>query len=230
MLPGIFFAITRFWQIVTLIPIIGMLSWFVHGFTIQGQLTPTAYLVLFIVSVLACFWALATILAYSATKHNGHFVAFVDFLFFGALIAGVYEMRGITDVSCASLTAGDTHNIIVDLGIFGSFSGTETNPFALHLNKDCSMIKASFALGIMNVIFFFWTGVRYSLNHAYVGRSSLLTGLQLMALWIAHHHRNDVGYRKERTVRREYSSRSHHSSRSPRRSHHSHRRSSRTYV
>jgi hypothetical protein len=159
MLPGIFFATWRFFEIVTLIPIVGMLSWFVHGYTKYNELTPTSILVLFIVSVIACFWAVATIIAYTMTKHNGRFVALVDILLFGGLIAGVYELRGITSVNCASIGPGDTHSFIIGLGIFGSASGAVDDPFSLHLDKNCSMLKASFALGIMNIIFFFWTAV-----------------------------------------------------------------------
>src|SRR3978361_1291020 len=111
MLPGLLFAIARVTQLLTLIPIIGMLSYFVHGYTVNNQLTPTFILVLFIVSVLAAFWALATIVAYGMTKRNGRFVAFVDLLFFGALIAGVYELRGVTKTDCAHFGSGDPHSL-----------------------------------------------------------------------------------------------------------------------
>jgi hypothetical protein len=162
MLPGLLFAIWRSFEIFTLIPVIGMLSWFVHGFTEANQLTPTFILVLFIVSVLAGVWAVATLFAYQATKHNGRFVAFVDLVFVGALIAGVYELRGITDDNCATFGQGQPHGIFLGLGIFGYVGVQTQSPWALHLDKNCSMLKASFALAIMNILFFFVTFVSRS--------------------------------------------------------------------
>jgi len=208
MLPGLLFAIWRSFEIFTLLPIVGMLSWFVHGYTTQSELTPTFILVLFIVSVIALVWAIATVLAYGATKYNGRFVAFVDLLIIGGLIAGVYELRHITNDNCAHFGQGSTNSLYFSLGIFGSGGVQAGLPWALHLDKNCSMLKASFALAIMNILFFAVTF--------------------LLALWIAHHHRGEIGH-SSRTVRRE-SYRSHHSSRSPRRSHHSHHSSRRTYI
>jgi hypothetical protein len=161
MLPGLLFATWRFFQIFTLIPIIGMLSWFVHGYTQDNQLTPNIILVLFIVSVIAGVWAVSTLLAYGATKYNAAFVAVIDLLIFGALIAGVYYLRGITNSSCSSWGQGNTHDISVNLGIFGSYGASGTSPYSLHLDKNCAMLKASFAFGIMNIIFFFVTFVSF---------------------------------------------------------------------
>jgi hypothetical protein len=165
MLPGILFAIWRSFEIFTLLPIVGMLSWFVHGYTTEYQLTPTFILVLFIVSVIALVWAIATVLAYGATKYNGRFVAFVDLLIIGALIAGVYELRGITNDNCAHFGQGSTHSLYYSLGVFGSGGVQAHLPWALHLNKNCSMLKASFALAIMNILFFAVTFVSVSVTH-----------------------------------------------------------------
>jgi hypothetical protein len=161
MLPGLLFAIWRSFEIFTLLPVVGMLSWFVHGYTTENELTPTFILVLFIVSVIALVWAIATILAYGATKYNGRFVAFVDLLIIGGLIAGVYELRGITDENCAHFGQGTPHYIYLNLGIFGSIGAAQQSPWALHLNKNCSMLKASFALAIMNILFFAVTFVSF---------------------------------------------------------------------
>jgi len=210
MLPGMFFAFWRFFEIVTLIPIIGMLSWFVQGFTKNNQLTPTFILVLFIVSVLAGAWAIGTLLMYHSARTSVAFVAFIDLCFVGALIAGVYELRGITNANCAHF-ATTSHDIYVNLGPFGSVGGQANNPLSLHVDKTCAMLKASFALGIMNVIFFFITF--------------------LISLWVGHH--NKVEYDRPRRSERvvyETRHRSSHNSRSPRRSHHSHRSSHRHAV
>jgi hypothetical protein len=158
MLPGLTFAIWRSFEIITLIPTLGMLSWFVHIATINNQLTPASILVLFIVSVLAAFWAVATLLAYASTKYNAQFCAIVDLLFVGALIAGVYYLRAIGHANCANWGPGSTDSGQIDLG-FASFSGSFYNPFHLQLNKSCAMLKASWVFGIMNIFFFFVTFV-----------------------------------------------------------------------
>jgi hypothetical protein len=107
--------------------------------------------------------------------------------FFGALIAGVYQLRFIAGVSCTSWS-GSTSS--VSLGPFGSIEYTGET---LNLDKTCSMLKASFAMGIMEVVFFFITA--------------------FFALLIHNHHRDTVV--KETVVRR----RSHSSRRGHHRSH-----------
>jgi len=208
MLPGLFYTTWRIFEILTLIPTMGMLAWFVHIFTKANMLTPTYILVLFIVSVIGLFWALATLLAYGATKYNAHFVAVVDLLLVGAFIAGVYYLRGISHANCSHWTSGTTDSGYASLG-WAHVSGSVNTPFGIKVDGQCAMLKASWAFGIMNIIFFFVTF--------------------LILLWVARHHHDS--YRGgTRTVRRtSYTSRSHHS-RSPRRSHHSSSRRSRTYV
>jgi hypothetical protein len=158
MIPGILFASWRITEIVTLIPIVGMLSWFVDGFNKNNQLTPIFILVLFIVSVLALAWAFFTLILYHRARTSGRFVAFVDLLFVGALIAAVYELRGITNASCTNFSTSQ-NDIYLNLGPFGYLGGQARNPLALHVNKTCAMLKACFALAIMNIIFFFVTFV-----------------------------------------------------------------------
>lgn len=147
----------RSFEIITLIPTLGMLSWFVHIYTKANSLTPTYILVLFIVSVLACFWAVATLLAYGATKYNAQFCAAIDLMFVGAFIAGVYYLRGISNQDCAHWNPGKASGGI-NVG-FASVGGTIVNPFGVTFDKSCAMLKASFAFGIMNCIFFFVTFV-----------------------------------------------------------------------
>ena len=66
-------------------------------------------------------------------------VAFIDFLFIGAFIGGVVVLRGITNQDCGSFAAG---------------VGTEGSYFNVNLNKQCAMYKASFALGIIDILAF----------------------------------------------------------------------------
>ncbi|KAJ9651076.1 hypothetical protein H2198_009630 [Neophaeococcomyces mojaviensis] len=156
MLGGLLFSIWRIFEIITLIPIIGMLAWFVDGFNDNNQLTPRSILVLFIVSILACAWALATLLRLGSTRRSAMFVAFIDLCFVGAFIAAVYELRGIGNANCSNFRSAP---IYVQIGPFGYYGEQSGSGWALHIDKNCAMLKASWALGIMNTIFFFFTSV-----------------------------------------------------------------------
>ncbi|PVI05004.1 hypothetical protein DM02DRAFT_651171 [Periconia macrospinosa] len=197
-ISGFSFIFWRLAEILTLIPTLGMLAWFVDFYDQRNMLTPRSILVLFIVSVLAAAWAIGTLFLYSRAKHSAGFVAFVDLLFVGAFIGAVWCLRGITQADCARWDQSRAYS--ADFGIVtvnGSILGVD-------VNKQCAMLKAAFAFGIMNCIFFFLTSI--------------------FAL-LVHHH-----YRSERVVvkRETHYSRHGHRSRSPRHSHHSHR--SRSYV
>lgn len=180
-----------------------MQAYFVNGYLKANMLTPPYILVLFITSVLAVFWAIDTLIRFSAAKRSSFFVSFIDMCFFGAFIAGVYQLRFITNADCSHWDGG---SVWVSLGPFGEYGTQVNNPLALHVNKTCAMLKTSFALGIMEVIFFIWTA--------------------FLALFI--HSQNREVIVKETTVRR----RSHSSRRGHSSSHHRHRSSSRkpSYV
>jgi len=143
-ISGLFFILTRMLQVVTLIPIVGMLSYFVHLYVKINALTPTMILVLFIVSVLALAWALATLLLYWTARHSAHVVAAFDLAFVGAFIAGVYLLRGPGTANCTHLDFYANNG-----GAGVSYSG----------NKYCAMLKACFALGIIECILFAWSFV-----------------------------------------------------------------------
>lgn len=156
-LSGFLFLSWRIWEIITLVPIVGMLGWFVHGYVDSNTLTPNFILVLFIVSVLALAWAFFTVVSYLRARHDALFVAVIDLGFVGALIAGVVLLRGIAGADCANFESG---SIYLNLGPFGYYgrqgSGSE---WALNINKNCAMLKASWALAIINIISFFVTFV-----------------------------------------------------------------------
>lgn len=139
-----------------LIPPVGMLAWFVNGYVTNNQLTPTFVLVLFITTVLALAWTLATLLDYLRARHDALFVALVDLGFVGALIAGVVVLRFIASADCNNYTADPS---FYGLGVFGYPGYFQGNGWAANPNKTCSMLKASFAFGIINIIAFFVTFV-----------------------------------------------------------------------
>ena len=150
---GFSFVCWRIFQIITLIPIVGMMAWFVDLYTDRlNQLTPDKILVLFIVSVLALAWAVGTLFLYSRAKHSAKFVAFVDLLFFGALIAAVVLLRHDGRRSCSSWR---TSQFYINMGGYIGFA----DGFRLDVNRTCAMIKASWAFAIMNCIFFFITAI-----------------------------------------------------------------------
>jgi hypothetical protein len=124
-----------------------MLAYFVHIYASNNALTPTYILILFIVSVLGAAWAIATLFTYHRTKSNALFVSFVDLLFVGAFIGAVYELRFIAHANCTSTSE---QSFSISLGAF-SASGPG---FTVSTNKTCALLKASFAFGIMNCIFF----------------------------------------------------------------------------
>ncbi|KAF2867193.1 hypothetical protein BDV95DRAFT_631322 [Massariosphaeria phaeospora] len=195
---GLSFMFWRIMQILTLIPTFGMLAWFVQGFEQAQVLTPRYILVLFIVSVLGAAWAIGTLFLYSRARHSAGFVAFIDLLFMGAFIGAVYALRHIADADCANWASDSNWSAnFGDLGITGS-------RWRLNVNKPCAMLKAAFALGIMNCIFFFITSI--------------------LALLVHRHHRDDRVVVKRETHVSRHAHRGHRS-RSPRHSHHSSRRS-----
>lgn len=130
-----------------LIPPVGMLAYFVHRYVEANLITPDYILVLFIVVTLALAWAFFTTVSYLRARHDAIFVALVDLAFVGALIAGVYYLRDIAKANCSNFIAGTLNG-----GVFVSFDA----------NKQCSMLKASFAFGIINILAFFVTFVSSS--------------------------------------------------------------------
>jgi hypothetical protein len=143
-LSGFLFLSWRIFEIIILIPIMGMLAWFVHQYVHANQLTPAYILVLFIVSVIALAWAIFTLIDYVRARHDALFVAFIDLCIVGGLIAGVYYLRGWGTANCTNVNA--------DLYRYG-FS------FNISANKQCVMLKASFALAIIAILAFFVTFV-----------------------------------------------------------------------
>jgi hypothetical protein len=142
-ISGLSFIFWRIFEIVTLIPTLGMLAWFVSQYDERNELTPRSILILFIVSVLGAAWAMGTLFLYSRARHSAKFVAFIDLLFVGAFIGAVYVLRGITDADCSNWYSNGSYN--ADLGLF-NISG---NRYGLNVDRQCAMLKASFAFGIM---------------------------------------------------------------------------------
>lgn len=131
-----FFAL-RFLEIITLIPVWGLLAYFVNQYTKFSATPPDSILCLFIVAILATAWALLTISSYSSLTEL--WIAVIDLCYFGVLIAGVVLLAPLANKKdCAQG------------GVGWSFVN-------ITWEKECSMYKSAWALGIMNVIMFFLT-------------------------------------------------------------------------
>ena len=115
-ISGLSFVFWRIFQIVTLIPTLGMLAWFVDGFNKANQLTPTSILVLFIVSVLALAWAIFTLFSYHRSSTNARFLALIDLAFVGAFIAAVYFLKAGWWMIGPALSLGGWGGGVTDLG------------------------------------------------------------------------------------------------------------------
>ncbi|CAI4219294.1 unnamed protein product [Parascedosporium putredinis] len=147
MLFALFFVLWRVSQIIILIPMVGMLAWFVDRFQTENFLTPNYILIIFIVSVLALAWATFTVFSYHRSSANATFVALVDIGFVGAFIAAVYFLRHITRADCARTTRDGDWSFY-----FGGALAVAN--IDITVSKPCAMLKATFAFGIMNIIFF----------------------------------------------------------------------------
>ncbi|KXJ86827.1 hypothetical protein Micbo1qcDRAFT_236604 [Microdochium bolleyi] len=153
MIFAIFFAFWRVMQILTLIPTMGMLAWFVHGYVERNALTPDIVLVMFIVSTIALAWALYTLFTYHRSSANALAVALIDLGFVGAFIAAVWYMRAMAGADCTAVRRTDGWAFNIGWAS-GSVAGVDVS-----IDKTCAMLKACFAFGIMNCIMFFFTSV-----------------------------------------------------------------------
>lgn len=186
----------------------GMLAWFIHAFIKENEITPNYILILFIVSVLAVAWTIFTLFSYHRSSSNSHFVSLVDFAFAGTLIGAVYQLRFITHANCYHVESTDdwlkpAHTLLTlkDQGID-----------VLASSSPCAVLKTCFALGIMNIVFFFFTAVLAWMHGGKMGRKEHERRVVTETTTVRRHHRDGSRSRPR--------SGSHHS----RRSSHSHQR------
>ncbi|KAH0610689.1 uncharacterized protein H6S33_012216 [Morchella sextelata] len=145
MLAGTVFFFLRILQIITLIPIWGILAWFVDKANDQGLTPPDTVLCLFVVAVLATVWALATLFLFHRSRFTDLWVAIVDICVFGVLIAGVVLLGRVAEnTDCVNGWSS---------GGWLYWNG------GVRVDRTCSMYKAAWGLGILNVLLFFATAV-----------------------------------------------------------------------
>ncbi|KAF3314719.1 hypothetical protein TWF173_004531 [Orbilia oligospora] len=170
MLSSALFTGVRILEVIIAIPIIGMLGWFIDPYVDNNETPPDGLLTLFIVSILACAWALVTLFQFHRYRSmSGPFIAVVDIGFVGAWIAGIYLNRGISDADCSSFSA--------PLGLrVGDNNYSAGDSWSASVNRPCAMFKASWILSIIECVLFFatcllsWTlyrSYRYDTRHVH---------------------------------------------------------------
>lgn len=190
----------------------GMLAWFIHAFINENELTPNYILVLFIVSVLAVAWTIFTLFSYHRSSSNSHFVSLVDLAFAGTLIGAVYQLRFITHANCYHIESTDRWLLPARTLISLKPQGIDV----LGSSKPCAVLKTCFALGIMNIVFFFFTAVLAWMHGGKMSRNERDRRVVTETTTVRRHRSRGDGSRGASRPR----SGSHHS----RRSSHSHQR------
>lgn len=169
-LASALFTGVRVLEVLVAIPIIGMLAWFVNPYVKNHQDVPDSLLTLFIVSILACAWAIVTLFQFRKYRNmSGPLIAVVDIGFVGAFIAGIYLNRAISNADCS--------NWSVPVGLqIGDNTYSGGNNWGANVNKPCAMFKASWILAIIDCVLFFvtcllsWTlyrSYRYDTTHVH---------------------------------------------------------------
>jgi len=139
MLSSVIFTLVRILQILLLLPMVGMLGYFMHPYVQANQTASTWLLLMFIISVIGCAWCLLTLFQFHRSYIHSLVVLVVDIVFFACFIAGVVLMDFVKNWNCVS---------------------------GLHVKKTCTMHKVTWVFGIINIILFFVTAVfAWQLHH-----------------------------------------------------------------
>ncbi|KAF8442741.1 hypothetical protein BGX38DRAFT_1067915, partial [Terfezia claveryi] len=144
------FPFVRALQLLTLIPIWGMLAWFVHQYDKNSQSTPAEILVLFIASLAGTAWALVSFFQFHHSIGLSLLVFVMDMVILGGLIAGVVFLRSVRNQDCTVVSVP----ITVTWGDHSS-SWDNGRGWDISFKKSCMMLKAAWALGIVDCVLFF---------------------------------------------------------------------------
>lgn len=149
-LSKLFFPIIRTLQLLTLIPLWGILAFFVHKYECNHQSIPAEILVLFIASLVGTAWAVVSFFQCHHSIGISVLVFVMDMIILGGLIAGVVLLRNVRNENCTSLSVPfgisfGNHNWFWDNG----------NGWNITFKKSCMMLKTVWAFGIINCALFF---------------------------------------------------------------------------
>jgi len=166
MLSSIIFTLCRILQILLLLPMVGMLGYFMHPYVQSNSDAPTWLLFMFIISILACAWCLITLFQFHTSYIHSLFVLVIDIAFFACFIAGVVLMDFVKGWNCVSASVP----VGVQVGDHGWSGG---NDWSLRAKRTCTMLKVSWVFGIINIILFFLTAVfALQLHHRSADRAA----------------------------------------------------------
>jgi hypothetical protein len=139
MMSGQLFSLFRVIELLTLIPIWGILAYFVNA--VQPNTPDDTTLYVFIVPILATVWAFFTLLAYRRTGFIALSISIVDLIFFGLFIGGAVLLAPRARwTNCVRSTV--------------SWEGWQ-----VVANRNCMMWKAAWGLGIAGILLFFITSM-----------------------------------------------------------------------
>jgi len=166
MISSVIFTLVRVLQILLLLPMVGMLGYFMHPYVQNNQTAPTWLLLMFIISVIACAWCLLTLFQFHKSYIHSLFVLVVDIAFFACFIAGVVLMDFVKNWNCVSGS--------VPVGFqVGNNNYSGGNNLSLTVKKSCTMLKVTWIFGIINIILFFVTAVfAWQLHHRSYDRAA----------------------------------------------------------
>ncbi|KAI5803815.1 hypothetical protein EDC01DRAFT_644937 [Geopyxis carbonaria] len=153
-------SILRVIQILTLIPAWALMAAVVSWYNSNTIKTPGGVMCLFIVTLLASVWAFCIWIAVMRARNTALWIAFLDIIAMGALIAGVATTSNIANYECNG-TSINTRLVYTSTGqpidinqdIYESRNDFWSNP------NNCNLIKGAWGLAITNIITFFITAI-----------------------------------------------------------------------
>jgi len=146
----VLFPIIRALQLLTLAPVWGILAWFVHQYDHNNQPIPAEILVLFIAALVGTAWALVSFFQFHHSVGLSVLVFVMDMIVLGGLIAGVVLLRDVRHQKCTGLSTP----LEISWGN-QSLSWNDGNGWDISFKKRCILLKAVWALGIINCAYFF---------------------------------------------------------------------------
>jgi len=166
MLSSVIFTLCRILQILLLLPMVGMLGYFMHPYVQSHSNAPTWLLFFFIISILAAAWCLITLFQFHRSFIHSLFVLVIDVAFFACFIAAVVLTDFVKKWNCVSAS--------VPVGIqLGNNNYSGGNNWSLTVKKSCTMLKVTWIFGIIDIILFFLTAVfAWQLHHRSYDRAA----------------------------------------------------------
>lgn len=153
--------IFRTLQVLTLIPCWAILAALINVWNKNGVAPPPGIVCLFVVALLASIWSFCVLITAMRARNTALWMTLFDIGFFAALIAGVVLLSNIANVECV---------VAPVTGVIYTSDGEKIWPSGVNVNNDwnhrvwgnnhnCSLAKAAWGLGIINIILFFITAI-----------------------------------------------------------------------